>query len=208
MPQLASGDVLLITLRYSQAGQKLMNTQMVEYLDADGATDDYSTFANQVITRITDSGHIVDYIQNITSSTFSVDSVTVQKIYPTRLAAVVSTVNLIGGVSGTPTPVNSAITITKRSINATRWGVGSWHQPGLLVTDMANSGSWSTTKPQDLAVKLNAEFVGPKTPTGAVGSYTGILWSRTSPTRKTPVTSFTEQLTIRTMHRRTVRVGE
>lgn len=208
MPQLAAGDILLYTIRYTQANQRFMNTQYIEYFDTDSATDDYITWANAFLADLVAPGKLVEQLQDIISSTISIDSHQVQKVYPLRLAPDVSTLSLVGAIGTGPAPLNSAATLTKASINATRWGIGSWHQPGGNVANMANSGNWNTTFVDNIATALNGTFVGLKAVTAMNGKYQGILWGPANPTRKTPILGFNPQYTIRTMHRRTVRVGE
>jgi hypothetical protein len=208
MPQLASGDVLRYEIRYTQANQRFLNGVYFRYLDSFGVTDDYATYGNQMLAQFFLPAHIIDQLQSTISSTISIDSHRVQKVYPTRLAPVTSVLSIVGAVGSGPAPLNSSMTFTKRSINATRWGIGSWHQPGLNVANMQNSGNWLPTPADDLGGFLTAEFSGMHTPAGGNGSYQGIIWSPAQPTRKTDITSFDPQYTIRTMHRRTVRVGE
>lgn len=208
MPNLASGDVLRYEIRYTQQSQRYLNGIYLRYLDTDGVVDDYAFFANKLLDFLEGSGKILPSLQDVLSSTISIDSHQVQKVYPTRLAPITRDFGELGLVGTGPAPVNTALTLTKRSISATRWGIGSWHQPGLNVADMVNSGHWGASIQEALSVALANSFVGLRVPTGAVGSYQGIIWNHTAPTRKTDILSFFPRDTIRTMYRRTVRVGE
>jgi len=209
MPQLVSGDILLYVIRYSQQSQRFMNTLALEYFDVDGVTDDYATFCNALLARYNGGGHIITGLTDMLSSTISIDEHSLQKIHSTRLAPIrESFTGNVGAIGTGPAPLNSAVTLTKRTINATRWGIGSWHQPGLNVADMNNSGNWKDATTDALADILNVEFLGAVTPAGMVGNVQPVLFNPAVPTRKTPIISFFPNTTIRTMHRRTVRVGE
>lgn len=208
MPNLVSGDVLLATFRYSQQSQRFLNTIYFRYLDGLGGPDDYGAFANAMVADWGAPGKYIGEFPGLSSTTISLDEVWIQKVASTRLAPIKTTYNLLGLVATSPAPLNSAATLTKTSIFATRWGIGSWHQPGSVVANMANSGNWDTTHVDNIASALNTSFVGAQTPTGMSGTFQGILYNPKVPTRKTDILSFNPQYTIRTMHRRTVRVGE
>jgi hypothetical protein len=207
MPQLANNNKLLYTVRYSQAGQIFMNTLVYDYLDSFGVTDDYATFAGAWLSdQEAAGGYIARILPNLNNTITIVDH-RMQLIYPGRFAPSISTVNSPGGVGTFGTPTNVAMTFTKRTGMATRWGIGSWHLPGLNVVDLDSVGAWNAATVSAIGLDISVPLNGTHTPTGQNGNITAVLWSPDVPLRSTPITSFVGQLTPRVMRRRTVGLG-
>jgi len=207
MPQLANNDILLYTVRYQQNSQTFLNTMVYRYLDNSGATDDYATLANQWLAdQVAATGYIARILPNLNNTITIVDH-RMQLIYPTRWAPIIGTVSSPGGDPLFGTPTNTAMTFTKRTLRATRWGVGSWHLPGLNVHNLASPGAWNVADADAIALDIAVPLVGSFTPTGSVGQITSVLWNVAVPTRITPISSLVPQYTPRTMRRRTVGLG-
>lgn len=207
MPNLANNNKLLYTVRYSQAGQIFLNTLIYDYLDGFGVVDDYAVFSNAFLSdQEAAAGYIARILPNLNNSITIVDH-RMQLVYPSRLAPIIHSVNSPGGVGTFGTPTNTAMTFTKRTLQATRWGVGSWHLPGLNVVDLDSVGAWNAATVTAIGLDISVPLRNPGTPTGMAGSISSVLWSPSVPLRSTPITSFVGQLQPRVMRRRTVGVG-
>lgn len=110
-----------------------------------------------------------------------------------------------GGTMGPQAPVNVALAITKRSDVANRHGIATLHMPGHSQGGL-NNGEWSQVYVESfgnlltqLHRSINIEFGINLVP---------VIYNRVEPAKSIEITSANSNYTIRTMHRRTVGVGE
>lgn len=136
----------------------------------------------------------------------SIQAVVYQWVSNTRRARVVKTPVITGGVlAGTACPPNVAAAITKRSETATRHGVSTLHMPALLIE---NIDLGRLTDPgKDLYDTLLPRLSGTITTGGGV-VLSPVIFNRQNPVTSIVITAAQAQSTVRTMHRRTVGVGE
>jgi len=207
MPNLASGDVLLYTLRYEFFGSTYLNTFHLEYLDTLGAVDDETAFFGAYLTQAEAVNQLIDDLRDITSDSLNFVDHRLQKIRAARHAPLVSQLSLAGTIAGDAMPGNVAMVATKRSDLATRYGIGSWHQPGMPYASATTPADWDSAAMAGLSTALNNWFNLGRTPPGMVGVVWPTLWNATTPLRKTRITTITVQPTIRVMRRRTKGVG-
>lgn len=208
MPNLQDNDKLLFTV-WSECGeQTILNTQVLQYITGLAGPEDYVSYAAAYLDDAVALGGLIDQLIPLLSDQYVINRVSLQCIYPNRLAAQFKTAEQIGELTGTPAPINSAITITKRSIVAARYGVGSWHQTGMPVAAIATGGvDWINTFYQGFATALSNWFLPDRVPTDKSGKLEPILWSANTPLRITHVTAYEGQPSTRTMHRRTKGIG-
>lgn len=208
MPNLVNNDKLLLTIYQSLGEQTLLNTHILQYTEGLAGPEDYQGYANAYLTDLTALGGFIDQIVPLMSNKWEVTKVALQKVYPTRLAAVQMGSGQIGDITANPLPSNTALVVTKKSMSATRWGIGSWHQGGLPISAMLDDAvTFNNTWTVGIRAALTTWFLPNRVPTGKSGRVEPILWDSNTPLRITPITSYVEQIEPRTMHRRTKGLG-
>jgi hypothetical protein len=207
MPDLVQNDVLQYSIRYLQEGQTFLNTWTFRYNDDITGTDDYVAMCNQFMADLESPTAFLDVLRGQLHTSCTIYDHRMQLIYPSRLTAVVRSYDLPGTVTGAALPTNTAAVLTKRSINATRWGIGSWHQPGLPASALTSAGVMNAAYMTALDGNVSTSLFGNITPTGANGSLEAVIWGKAVPLRFSVITSVEPQPTPRVMRRRTVGVG-
>jgi len=207
MPNLAFGDVLLYTMRYEFLGQTYLNTFHLEYHDNSGAVDDYTVFATAYLTQAEAVNQLVDDLRDATVDLLNFTDHRLQRIRSTRLAPIVSPLNLAGTVAGDALPGNAAMTLTKRGEVAARYGIGSWHQPGLPFASLDDPLTFGAATINTMNSALNNWFNIARTPPAMNGNVVPVLWNASAPLRKTRIFTIGAQPSVRVMRRRTKGVG-
>jgi hypothetical protein len=207
VPNLQNNDVLLYTIRYQQAGQIFMNTQVFAYTDSLLGNDDYAVLSNAWLAAKEGALDLIPSLLDIMHPSGSIVDHRMQLISPQRLAPIISTVGDPGTAIGDALPTNVAGVATKRTINATRWGIGSWHQPCLASSAITSAGVVANSYRVALETALQTNLQGSYQPGGSFGSIRAILWGRAVPLRFSQIESYVGQATPRVMRRRTVGVG-
>jgi len=129
-----------------------------------------------------------------------------QWLFPTRRARIVKVPAVpTGAIADAPLPPNVALTITKRSDVAGRHGVGSLHMPGTGIAGL-NGGEWIPVYLDSFGSLLTALHQSVNIEFGQ--NLVPVIFNRTTPTDSVEITSANSNVTVRTMHRRTVGVGE
>jgi len=208
VPNLISNDKLLFTMWSLQGDQQILNTHILNYVEGLAGPEDYQLYAAAYLADCVALGGLPDTLAPYLSDQYTIQRVSLQKVYPTRLAAIFDTAASGGQVSEVAAPVNSSLTVTKRTISATRYGIGSWHQAGVPISKiMAGGATWVNTTVAGIELALDNWFLPSRVPTGKSGQVEAILWNRSTPLRITHVYGYEGQTSIRTMHRRTKGVG-
>ena len=134
------------------------------------------------------------------------EEVVYQWIWPTRRARVVKTPAVLSGTQpGDKAAPNLAMALTKQSDLAGRAGVGTLHMPALTLGNL--NGGYFTLFGQDtygkmltrLSDVINIEFGENLIP---------VILHRANPAVSPAITNAYSNNTVRTMHRRTVGLGE
>jgi len=145
----------------------------------------------------------------IAATSLSVDweRVTLQKVKPTRSIYVAKTVTVPGEWATVAETANVCGSVTKRSTNSSRRGVGHVQWPPLAANQMENGvleGAFYAGEFDDMAVGLSfAPTVGTGTQEATLVPCLPAGGSNTT----FDVFSTVPQRTVRTMHRRTVGLG-
>jgi hypothetical protein len=208
MPQYADGDIVLYTVKYTFVGQVMLNTMHFRYQSNITGNDNTSQFNNELLAKYSGPGGFLKTLTTLLGTDVMVDQHSFQVVYPNRYVA---DVELYGGPGMTPTPTcpcNTAMVFTKRSLFATRWGTGSWHQVGVPEAARISAGKWD---PPDVLVFRDALaliMLGPQKGPTAQGSLIPVVWGRGVPGRSSEIVKVDGQETIRVMRRRTVGVGK
>lgn len=204
---LATGDCVLVTFRSVLFGQRMLMT--LRYVVT------VPSVGNSITQDLTD---IADAFANAATATLPLnkllpcqadqvvyDSVRAQRIYPARTVYVYSTLASFGTHPDACTTANISVSCTKRSLFPGRHGLGRVQIPGVPATQYNNGlveAGYRT-----LCIAFNNTLVGEKT-IAAAGLKVWACVSANINSLDTKVSSMEVQDTLRTMHRRTVRVGE
>jgi hypothetical protein len=169
-----------------------------------GGAADYRAEMTALLASINLAGQINARMIAAASSGWTLTRVSAQPIYPTRLKAVFLDIGTVGAKSGTQAPSNVAATVTKTTDLATRYGVGSWHQGGLIASDV-QGGSIAAGLRVELAA-LGSELSDVVDGTNP-GTFVPVIWNLITPVRRTDIQGYIVQDTSRVMRRRTLRLG-
>lgn len=200
---LVDQSVILTTFQYSQNSQELLNTFHHNFTLA-GGRPDYHTAMDEWLSGLAVANGWVDDILACMHASCTLLAVYAQPIWPTRLTKIQRVINSPGTRGGTALPQNCDAVIDKLSDIGARYGRGSWHQPGLIASDVSNGNIQPAiiTLLDDLRINFRTSFTLP-----GGGDLDPILWSPKVPGRKTGITMTRVQLEARVMRRRTVGVG-
>lgn len=203
-----SNDVFQITLRMIYNEQVLLNvfhmrpTEITNNEYAAWCTD----LADELAAEFGGTGKFVPWLDN-TSANVLFDEWRVQRIHPVRDVYFQSAITLNGVLAAGPgeTP-NIALSVTKRTLTPGRTGVGrtqlaGW-EPGAIDAGVYSAGSLTAA-----FAAMDWQLLDFVTQAGNGGT-----WGLYNPgSTETPpfsrITSVIPQDTVRTMHRRTVRLG-
>jgi hypothetical protein len=200
---IAHNSIIQTTWWQSYQGQQLMNINHYQYRLV-GGNPDYRAEMTDLLNQFGAGTPINAMMAACCSTGWTLDYVTAQPVYSTRLKAVTSYPNLAGLKAGGQAPSNVAADIIKETDFATRWGLGMWHQGGLISTDVAGgvlSGAINTAL-QTLAPLLVQQIT---LASGAICQ--PVIWNIRVPTRVSDLGNWTVLGTSRVMRRRTHFLG-
>lgn len=204
----AVGDIYLASLVGQLDNQLVINT--LTYLlsgiggapSTDDICNDMDMFFNTAI------GMSSPYTRFLTTqpTEYVLNQVWIQCISPTRVRKMVYTKNLAGLSLVSGKWANSAQVITRRGDLATRSNVGSMHLV-LPSQDPGSNGEISGGALTRLSAMAAWMTTSPTFPSGN-GTVEPVLYHRNKTPNFTLITQAIPQLTVRTMHRRTVGLGK
>jgi len=207
MATLTDGDILQFVMHYNYQGQRLLNTWHYKVQQFEVTEVPYEDYCAEIFADLIGAGEFVERLVAELADSCTLVKMTLQKVYPTRLRAIVSTIDEPGTAAGTGSTVNQAAVITKYAEISARYAVGSWHQGGLPASAYTSSGLVSGEVLDDLVEALDM-LLNIDPPAGYPGTdLVSILWNSLLPGRITPISGITPQTTARVMRRRTVGLG-
>lgn len=206
---LVVGDIVEVSFIGTAFEQLILN--ILHYrvtVQAPGTTTVQGDLANIALSfAVGGDNDLASLMVPLLSTNYGMDFVKAQAVFPVRYASV-QVASVIQGTGGTGARTNDAGVITKRTQLSGRDQVGSIHL-GPLPDDLVNSGQvtndWLTA-----ANTLGDAMLLVVSPTGGP-TMEPVLWHRTVPASgqySTRITNTIAQDTVRTMRRRTVRLGQ
>lgn len=203
----SNGDVLEVSFKGTYQGQRFLT--ILHYAVDTGATpSDGPTMISDfdAAFNLAGAGNAMQRYANCLNANANIEQVVYQFIALTRRARVAKIPAVgLGQVIGTDAPPNIACALTKQSDTAGRHGYGTVHMPALVN----ESFTGGTMNAGGLAVYggFLSELFRVYT-LGGGRSLIPVIFRRTDPANSVSVLRSIAQDTVRTMHRRTVGVGE
>lgn len=207
---LAVNDVVQVTFVGSLFDQRILNVMHYAVTIAAGTTSVEGQLALIADAFAASLGgpDIKDKLLDATCPEYTLLRVRAQRVSPTRSVYRETLVGDIGLLTDTCTASNIAASITKRSNTPGRRGIGRWQLAGMGQSEYASGTLTPTYKTTFLTPLANQFVVTYIDPTDGFNMVPCIY----NPTGTSPffsrVTAASVQDEVRTMHRRTVRLGE
>lgn len=204
----AVGDIVEVTWRQKAQGQRMMNIQ--HYRVESSSSQQSDAQDNQALadylSGLDDPGELLEIWSIFMSVTWSMDQVRVQKIYPVRTTYMTSQIVLSGQQNESSALPLAAFTVTKKGSGGGRRSVGSVHFSGFVPSVFAAGNikadvlTWWTNQFGPL---YTADQVTPFNI-----RYRPVLYNPGVQPNYQQIWAWQPQNTARTMHRRTVGIGE
>jgi hypothetical protein len=206
---LALGDVIQVSLRGTLYGQRILNVLHYSVAVAGSGTDfdQIDILTSNLVTGGGSVDPLVPFL-NAIAPQYQLEEVRAQRVYPTRTIYAYTIDGRFGTYATGTETTNIAASLEKRTLTPGRMGIGRIQIAGVPTAAMDNgecSAAYKATELTDLAQALLLSI----TTSGPVVTYTPCLFNPTSPGAKfSPLFSIVVKDTLRTMRRRTVRLGE
>jgi len=203
------GAILEFRILQRMSGQTIMNVLHYKYSGAAATVVEGDSVAVIVRDQIfLDPGGIIPTLKTISNAAWAYEGLEFQWIHPTRYVS--SRVNSLAGpgaAAGSPLPQNVHQTVTKRSIIASKHGVGSFHLTGMSIGDviLGSITAARITAITPIVVKM-IEQVDVSAVEGAL-TMTPTILNKASPISSQNYNQVLIQNTVRVQRRRTVGVG-
>lgn len=202
-----NGAILEASLRGRLYGQRTISLFHYRFETGSGPTDGPSMINTfNPLFNGAGAGKIVKEYMHPLAENFTLEEVVYQWIFPVRYARVVKSPAVsTGEVVDTAAPPNLALAISKKGDGAGRNNVGTLHMPGIPLGDIDGGnftvagldsfGDLLTALHQSINIEFGVNFVP-------------VLLHRSNPAVSVDITAANSNETVRTMHRRTVGLGE
>lgn len=203
---LPTGAVIQVTILGTDGdANRRINVLHYQFTSSTGFPD-YKDWLDTVLwPHLSQVNGILDQMKRSMCNACSIEQVWMQPVTPVRRLKLIKQYGQVGVVNLPQGPPNVAVTFTKYTESAARWGLGSFHFGGLCQ-NINNAG-----RVNDLGygVQLDALANSLKQAVflGASLVAVPVLYSGDEPQRVTEVIDVQWQKTIRVMRRRTLGVG-
>lgn len=208
---LNGGDVLRIVFFHTLDGQRML-TVLHARVTAPGALPYIADIQNiaEGLTAIATGTTGIGAYRDAQEEDVVWDSVRVQRVSGTRDVYFEDTIAVAGGQSSTggAAPPNVAMTINKRTLRPDRHGHGDMHLFGFPAIKATN-GLWDGTLTANMQSLFQTFLTTEIDPGSSASSYKWCIWDPT-PTTGGPqdIVNAVASNRVKTMHRRTVGLGE
>lgn len=206
---LAANDVIQVSVRQTLFDQRILNIlHYVVTVPHSGATSDQLTDIAVSIANDTGSQLIVGSMLALQGPEVSIDNIRSQVVYPARSIYYQADVSQNGAnIAGCKTP-NVAMSFAKRSETPGRMGIGRMQLAGVGDGYMV-AGKWDLTGIGAEVLALRNALKGSYTTATTPITMVPVIFNPGAPGDKwSVITDFSFEDTVRTMHRRSLRLGE
>lgn len=206
---LALNDVIQVTYRGTLFGQRILNIlhYSVSVVGTGTEYDQLSIFTSNLVTGGGSVDLTLPFLACMAPEYF-LEEIRAQRVYPTRTVFAFTLAGAFGQYATGTETTNIAASIEKRTLTAGRMGIGRIQLAGIPTAAM-NNGEVSAAYKGTEMLNLANTMIQSITTTGPVVTFVPCLYNPTAPVNKfSPLFSCIPMDTLRTMHRRTLRVGE
>jgi len=208
MPLIANDDIVQVTFRQTYCAQRVLNVMHARVAGLAAPTD-YAEWA-QIAANTLEAGFGVGgpfaTWLTLISDGVSFNDVRVQRVFPVREVYYSTPATAVGAINNPVDTPNIAASITKRTEYSSRHGVGRLQMAGVDISHILDG----TLDPTYLT-NLEVAFDWMTDPFPIVAPASNLVWCLYDPLGTpvyTEITGVIPQDTVRTMHRRSVRLGE
>jgi len=206
---LALGDVVQVSLRGTLYGQRIL-TILHYSVGVTAAGTDYDQLSILSSNLVTGGGSSDPIPQILAGQApeYQLEEIRAQRVYPTR-TVYAATIDGRFGTYATGTELsNIAASFEKRTLTPGRMGIGRV-QLAAIPTAAMNNGELTAGYLAAEAANIAQAIMMGITTSGPIVTYAPCLFNPTAPVNKfSPLLSVIPQASLRTMRRRTLRVGE
>jgi len=206
---LAQFDVIQVSIRSTLFDQRILNIlHYIVNVAHTGSTGDQLKDIATSIANDTGSQPIISTLIALFSPELLIDDVRAQRVYPARTIYYQTDVSQAGtNIAGCKTS-NVAMSLTKRSETPGRKGIGRIQLAGIGDGYMV-AGKWDLGGIGAEVLAVRNALVGSYTTAATPITLVPVIFNPTgAPDHYSVVTNVDFEDTVRTMHRRTVRLGE
>lgn len=206
---LAVGDVIQVSLRGTLYGQRILNVLHYSVAVAGSGTDfdQLNILTSNLVTGGGSVDPLVDFLAAIAPQ-YQLEQVRAQRVYPARTVYAYTIDGRFGTFATGTELTNIAASLEKRTLTAGRMGIGRLQLAGIPTAAMDNGELTAAYKNAELS-NLAQVLLLSITTSGPVVTYTPCLFNPTAAGAKfSPLFSIVINDSLRTMRRRTLRVGE
>lgn len=206
---LALDDVVSLSIWGTLFGQRIITVlhYAVSVVSAGSTEDQLKQFANDWVSGTGSVPGSLDHMLEAQGIEYTCDYVRAQRVSPTRTIFMQWNSNDVGTHADPCTTANIAISLQKRTATPGRKGVGRVQLAGIPQTGYADGSVnpvYEVAKLLPWCTDLMSSFT---TSAGPV-TFVPVLYNPTNPTpHYSPLIQVLPESTVRTMHRRTLRVG-
>jgi len=209
MAGMAVGDIVQVSFRGTLFDQRILNIfhYVVNVAGTGTVVEQLSAFANGFIVDALGTNFQTEFL-NCLAPSYTLDVVRTQRVYPTRSIYAQATADTPGTFATDTEVSNIAASILKRTETPGRMGIGRVQLAGIPTAAYEN-GSLSNAYLTGVLTNFATDMVQSLTEPARGVTFVPCLYNPTAAGDKfSVIVAATPQSSIRTMHRRTLRVGE
>jgi len=206
---LAINDVIEVSFRGTLFGQRILNIlhYAVTVVNAMPTLDQLQLIADELNTGAISAPLIPTWMDAVAPQ-YNLDEIRVQRVYPTRTIYQRSLPDTPGVYAGTCLTANIAVSIQKRGVTSGRQGNGRMQLAGIPREGM-DGGSIDVGGYGPLLSAFRNQLLQNESTSGGEVTLQPCIFNPTGPAPHYQfIASWLVQTTLRTMHRRTLLVGE
>lgn len=204
---IAVNDVIRVTFFQTMFEQRILTVLHARVTVAPATGTSYFQAMDAMAIRVGAPGSApIASWKTLVTSSLLFDSVRCQRVFPTKDVYFGANILELGTNAGTSTMANNAMSIEKKTLRFGESGVGRIQMAGV-PNDQIEDGIFKGAYIGQAEAAWD-DILGDQTVTGIAMTFRYCLFHGGAPEESDDLFDVIPQATVRTMHRRTVRVGE
>jgi len=205
---LTTGDILQVSLRGTLFEQRMLTVLHYRVIVGSASGTVYGDVLSWSIlfSSLTNPGELLTLYLATCCPEYLLEDVRVQRVAPVRSAYATQNVNAFGTNVNSCRTANISASITKRGNGGGRWATGRVQMPAV-PSDNVVDGSIAVGAQVDYAALGNQLSINQNNP-GITQTVQPVIYNPGRTPDWTEILNWLPQSTARTMHRRTLRLGE